>query len=85
MTEEAVMIRARASTRDALRELADAEKATLIEMLDRVVTQANEARLLAAVETTLSGHSHAIALETSTLDEELGAEGLDADEDFSDW
>lgn len=79
------MIRARASTRDALRELAEAEGATLIEMLDRVVSDAREARLLAAVETTLSGHVHAIIVDTEAFDAELGSEGLNPSDDFSDW
>lgn len=85
MPEEAVMIRARASTRDALRELAEAEGATLIEMLDRVVSSAREERLLAAVESTLSNHVHAIAVDTEALDAEIGSEGLNPDDDFSDW
>lgn len=79
------MIRARASTRDTLRELAEAEGATLIEMLDRVVSDAREERLLAAVEATLSDHVHAIAADTEAFDAELGSEGLNPSEDFSDW
>lgn len=84
MAIDAVMIRARASTRDALRELADAEGTSLIEMLDRLVRAAHEQRVLAAVETTLGGHVHAIVLETEELDG-LASDGLSLDEDFSRW
>lgn len=85
MSEEAVMIRARASTRDALRELADADNLSLIEALDRLVKNAREARLLIEVTTTLNDHVHAVVAETETFDAAAGAEGLDPDEDFSDW
>lgn len=89
MADEGVMIRARASTRDALRELARADDASLIETLDRIVREAHEARILAATVTTLADgtagdHVHAIAADARKLDE-TSADGLDPDEDFSDW
>lgn len=78
------MIRARTSTRDALRELAEAEQLTLIETLDRVVRSAHEARLLAALGTSLAEHAHAVAAETKELDSAFSSDGLSED-DFSDW
>ncbi len=86
MADEAVMIRARASTRDALREIAEERNTSLIEALDQIVQSAREERLLAAVAITLSGeHLHAVVAETEALDRGIGSEGLSGDEDFSDW
>jgi hypothetical protein len=79
-----VMIRTHAATRDALRELAEAENTSLIEMLDRLVRRAHEERVLGAVVATLGGHVHAIAAETDSLDA-LASDGLDPREDFSEW
>ena len=79
------MIRARTSTRDALREIAESENSTLIETLDRLVKRAHEERLLAAVEVSLGDHAHAMLAETEVLDDAVAADGLDPDDDFSDW
>jgi hypothetical protein len=85
MSVDAVMIRARASTRDILRELAEAEGVSLIDALERVVAQAKEQQLLAELTTTLDGHVHAVIDETVLLDAAVAGDGLDPDDDFSDW
>jgi hypothetical protein len=85
MSTEAVMIRARVGTRDTLRELADRDGVSLIDALERVVEQAKEQQLLAELVVTLDGHAHAVIEQSAALDEVVAGDGLDPDDDFSDW
>jgi len=84
MHSHTVMIRARAETRDALKELAASTGSTSIDTLDQLVTEAREAALLAALTNSLSADAEAIAAETKSLDSVL-ADGLNPNDDFSDW
>jgi hypothetical protein len=70
MATDEVMIWAHKATRDRLRELAEAEGTSLVEMLDRLVRRAHEDRFLSAVATTLGS---------------AAADGLDPVDDFSGW
>lgn len=84
MHSHTVMIRARAETRDALKELAALNGATSIDTLDLLVSEAREASLLAALASSLSTDAKAIAAETKALDA-VAADGLSPNDDFSDW
>jgi hypothetical protein len=83
---ETVVLRARLETRSRLRELAREDGATVIDTLDRLVREAAETRLLAAVVADLSpapGREET-ELELASWDVSLG-DGLDSGEDFSSW
>lgn len=84
MHSHTVMIRARAETRDALKELAASTGSTSIDTLDQLVSEAREASLLAALATSLSTDAEAIADETKALDS-VATDGLNPNDDFSDW
>jgi pyridoxal biosynthesis lyase PdxS len=84
MHNHTVMIRAREETRDALREIADASGTTAIEALDRIVSDAREAGLLAALSSSLTTGADDIANETRELDAVAG-DGLKPADDFADW
>lgn len=84
MHSHTVMIRARAETRDALKEIAASKGSTAIDALDEIVAQAREASLLAALSTSLATDASAIAADTVALDA-VAADGLNPDDDFSDW
>lgn len=85
MPDSAVMIRARRSTRDALKEIAERRNTSLIDALDQIVRDVREEELIAAVAVSLGEHAHAVALETRALDDATAADGLDPDDDFSGW
>lgn len=85
MHSHTVMIRARAETRDALKELAATNGSTAIETLDQIVAQARETSLLEAVSRSLTDDAEAIALDTAAFDDVVAADGLNAADDFSDW
>ena len=63
MPDSAVMIRARRSTRDALKEIAERRNTSLIDALDQIVRDVREEELIAAVAVSLGEHAHAVALE----------------------
>lgn len=79
---ETVVIRARRETRDLLNDLARADGATAIDMLERLIRETAEARLRRAVVSDLS--SPAAEPELAAWDATL-ADGLDQDEDFASW
>ncbi|MBJ7459326.1 MAG: hypothetical protein JHD02_09085 [Thermoleophilaceae bacterium] len=84
MHSHTVMIRARAETRDALKELAVSRGSTAIDTLDQLVAEAHESSLLAALATSLVADAKAIAADTRALDA-VAADGLNPADDFSDW
>lgn len=79
---ETVVIRARRETRDLLNDLARADGATAIDMLERLIRETAEARLRRAVASDLSSPS--AKPELAAWDATL-ADGLDQDEDFASW
>jgi hypothetical protein len=78
------MIRAREETRDALREIAESNGTTAIEALDRIVSEAREATLLAALSSSLAKDAAEIAADARAMDS-VAADGLNPNDDFSDW
>jgi hypothetical protein len=80
---ETVVIRARRETRDLLHDLARADGATAIDMLERLIRETAEARLRRAVASDLSSPA-ATEPEPAVWDASL-ADGLNQDEDFASW
>lgn len=80
---ETVVIRARRETRDLLQDLARADGATAIDMLERLIRETAEARLRRAVSSDLSSPA-TTEPELAAWDVSL-ADGLDQDEDFASW
>ncbi len=79
-----VVIRARPETRDLLNHLAREDGTTAIDMLERLIRDAAEARLLAALATDLAAPSEGDREDSAAWDIAL-MDGLDPDEDFSTW
>ncbi len=79
-----VMVRARPETRDLLAQLARQEEASAVDTLDRLVREAHERRLLAAVQQELTAHAAEVAADVATWDHTL-QDGLDPGEDFAGW
>ncbi len=87
--QDTVVIRARRTTRELLHELAHKRGTTVIDALEKLVSEASDAELLSAVTSDLScapstaGRTPADAA-LAAWDATL-ADGLDPDEDFSSW
>jgi hypothetical protein len=81
---DTVVIRARPATRALLRELAEANGASAIDTLERVIREAAEQRLLGALTDDLSLVREGDEAERRAWDATL-IDGLDPSEDFSSW